>query len=349
MAADNIWHQGENKSVSIRVAVVGLGPIGNLHSRIYQSDDLADLVGVCDRNHDRAADAGKRYGVPSFSSVEELLKTLNPEVVSVATGGFEYSRDHYEPTMQALAHGCHVLCEKPISNEIDKAREMVAFAKEKGLCFGIDLNHRFTPAAYAAKRWQDEGLLGDLLFCNMALWIGRFGEFETKNYHLKALNPHSVNIMNWFCGPIEAVQCFAKVAPGRNIWSTASINMQFANGAVGHLTSSYDIARAHSVERCEVAGVNGRIVIDEMWREATLYPADSAERRVHANPVFGGYRDFDDTFRERLHCFLKQIAAGSKPEEIDGSGQEGLEAQSVIQAAILSLDEGNRMVRVCEV
>jgi predicted dehydrogenase len=332
----------------VRVAVVGLGPIGNLHARIYQGDDLAELVGVCDRHSGRASEAGRRYGVPAFASLSEMLSAVDPAVVSVATGGFEYSSDHYEATMQALAHGCHVLCEKPICNDLDKAREMVALASSAGLCFGIDFNHRFTPAAYAAKKWVDAGELGDLLFCNVALWIGRFGEFETKNYHLKALNPHSVNLMTWLCGAIESVQCFATVAPGRNIWSTASINLRFANGAVGHLTSSYDIARAHSVERCEVAGTGGRLVIDEMWRSATLFPANSAERRVYANPVFGGFRDFEDTFRERLHHFVRQISEGVAPCEIDGSGAEGLAAQTVIHAAIRSLDEGNRAVGVGE-
>lgn len=332
----------------VRVAVVGLGPIGNLHSRIYLADPGSELVGVCDVNPDRLQAAG-RYGVPLFSSVKEMLAAVSPTVVSVATGGVEYSSDHYDPVMQALAHGCHVLCEKPICNELDKAREMVALATEKGLCFGIDLNHRFTPAAYAAKRWVDAGELGDLLFCNMALWIGKFGEFESKNYHLKALNPHSVNLMTWLCGPIETVQCFGLVAPGRNIWSTASINVQFTNGAVGHLTSSYDIARAHSVERCEVAGTGGRLTIDEMWQAATLFPAGTAERRVYANPVFGGFKDFEDTFRERLTRFIQQIANGAKPDEIDGSGAEGLFATQVIHAAIKSLDEGNRPVRVDEV
>jgi predicted dehydrogenase len=151
------------------------------------------------------------------------------------------------------------------------------------------------------------------------------------------------------CGPIETVQCFATVAPGRNIWSTASINVRFACGAVGHLTSSYDIARAHNVERCEVAGVAGRLVVDDMWREATLFPANSMEKRVFANPIFGGYRDFDDTFRARIHRFVEQVAGGASPDEIDGSGAEGLEAQRVIHAAILSLDEGNRAVSVDEV
>ncbi len=338
-----------SESKKVRVAVVGLGPIGNLHSRIYKSDTLAELVAVCDRNSERAEAAAKLYGVSAFLDVQEMLTAVHPDVVSVATGGFEYAGDHYEPTMQALAFGCHVLCEKPISDDLAKAREMVAYAKEANLCFGIDLNHRFTPAAYAAKRWQDDGELGHLLFCNMALWIGRSGKFDTKNYHLKALNPHSVNLMTWFCGPVESVQCFATVAPGQSIWSTASINMKFASGAVGHLTSSYDIARAHSVERCEVAGTGGRLLIEEMWQQATLFPASSAERRVYANPVFGGYHDFDDTFRERLHCFVKQIADGVAPTDIDGSGLEGLAAQTVIHAAIKSLDEGNRPVNVSEV
>jgi len=332
----------------IRVAVIGLGPIGNLHSRIYKADTFAELVAVCDRNPDRAKAAENQFGVPAFTNVQQMLKAVDPDLVSIATGGFEYCSDHYEPTMLALEHGCHVFCEKPICNELDKAREMVTLADEKNRCFAIDFNHRFTPAAYAAKRWLDAGELGHLLFCNMALWIGRFGEFETKNYHLKALNPHSVNIMTWLCGPVESVQCYATVAPGRNIWSTASINMQFASGAVGHLTSSYDITRAHSVERCEFAGTNGRVVIDEMWQQATLFPASSPERRVHANPVFGGFKDFEDTFRERIHRYLEHLSAGGSPREIDGSGQEGLEAQTIIHAAIRSLDEQNRLVSIAE-
>lgn len=333
----------------VKVAVVGLGPIGNLHSRIYQSDPQVELVGVCDRVAERAAAASDQYDAPSFTDAGHMLDIVSPDIVSIATGGYEYSSDHYEPTMQALRHGCHVLCEKPICNDLAKAREMAALAKERRLCFAIDFNHRFTPAALAAKKWLEDGELGALLFCNMALWIGKFGEFETRNYHLKALNPHSINMMMWMCGAIKKVQCFATVAPGRNIWSTASFNVQFESGAVGHLTSSYDIARAHNVERCEVAGTDGRLVVDDMWREATLLPARSMEKRTYANPVFGGYRDFDDTFRARLHRFVEQVAAGTPPDQIDGSGADGVAAQRVIHAAILSLDEGNRCVDVSEV
>ena len=324
----------------LRVCIIGMGPIGNLHANIIKADDLAELVGVCDIIPERAKSAGERLGVPYFASAPEMLAALSPDVCSITTGGFEYSSDHYEPTLQALGAGCHILCEKPICNEIAKAEEMVRVAREKGRCFGVNFNHRFTPAARLAKQWMDEGRLGDLLFCNTALWIGRRGTFDSPYFHMKALNPHSVDMMRHYCGDIVRVQCFAMKAPGREIWSTASFNMQFKSGAVGHLTSSYDIERGHPMERCEVAGVKGRFVLEDMWREVTFSPAGEMVKSVYTNPVFGGYCGFDDTFRERIHCFLKQVSDGVSPADIDGSGADGLIAQKIIQAGIESLETG---------
>jgi predicted dehydrogenase len=315
-----------------------MGPIGNLHADIHKASPLVELAGVCDIVKERADGAGKRLGVPAFYDAPTMLAQLKPDVCDVTTGGYEYGSDHYEPAVQALKAGCHVLCEKPICNDIAKAEEMVRVAREHKRCFGVNLNHRFTPTARLAKKWQDEGRIGGLLFVNMGLWIGRPKDEDSPYYHLKALNPHSVDIMRYFGGDVARVQCFAMKAPGRTMWSTASINMQFANGAVGHLTSSYDIGRGHPMERCEVAGVAGRFVLEDMWREVTLYPANDLTKLVHSNPVFGGYRGFDDTFRERIHCFLQQVTDGAKPEDIDGSGAAGLAAQKVIAAAIASLD-----------
>ena len=320
-----------------RVAVIGLGPIGTLHTRLYHEDDMADLVGVCDLQRERADATAARYGVPAFYDVDEMLHALAPDICSVATGGYEYGSDHHLPAMMALEAGCHVLCEKPIANEIWQAKEMVARAREKGLCLGVDLNHRFTPAARLAKQWVDEGRLGHLLFINMAMWIMNPRE-SSPYFQLKALHPHTIDVMRYFCGDIEAVQCFATKAPGRTIWSTAHFNMRFRNGVVGGLTGSYDIERGHPMERCEVAGTGGRFVLDDMWHELTLYPAGNLQKTVYTDPAFGGFGDFDDTFRERLHTFVAQVDAGVSPEEIDGSGADGLAAQMVLAAAIESLE-----------
>jgi predicted dehydrogenase len=316
-----------------------MGSIGNRHADIYAAAPGAELVAVCDIDRERADRAAARLGVPVFYSVAEMLSGAELSMASVATGGKEYGGDHYEPTMQALNAGLHVLGEKPISNEIAPAEDMVALAAQKGLCYGINMNHRFTPAARLAKRWIDEGRIGDTLFMNMGMWI-KNPEESSPWFQIKALHPHTVDIMRYYCGEIEGVHCFAMKAPGRSVWSTAQFNMRFKSGALGHLSGSYDVERGHPMERCEVAGVNGRFVVDDMFREATLYPAGSLEKTVYTNPVFGGMRDFTDTFIDRLGCFVNQLNEGTSPDDIDGSGADGLAAQKVLAAAIVSVETG---------
>ncbi len=322
-----------------KVGVIGLGPIGNRHARIYQQMDGAELAAVCDIDRARADATAAALGVPAFYSVQSMIDATELTMASVATGGEEYGSDHHRPTMEALEAGLHVLCEKPISNEIAPAEEMVASARDKGLCFGVDLNHRFTPAARLAKRWVDEGRIGHQLFMNMAMWIQNPRE-SSEWFQIKALHPHTVDIMRYFCGDIVEVHCFALKAPGRSIYSTAQFNMRFASGCLGHLTGSYDIERGHPMERCEVAGLQGRFVIDDMYREATLFPAGEMEKRVYSNPIFGGMRDFEDTFHNRLGRFVEQLNEGAAPDEIDASGEDGLKAQKVLAAAIESVRTG---------
>jgi predicted dehydrogenase len=324
---------------TLRVGVIGMGPIGNRHAMIYKENPQVELVGVCDIQKDRADAAAARWNAPAFYTASEMLAALQPDLISITTGGYEYGSDHYEPTLQALEAGCHVLGEKPICNDIAKAQEMVAKAREKGLCYGINLNHRFTPAARLAKQWQNEGRLGHLLFINMSMWIMNPNE-SSPYFQIKALHPHTVDIMRHFCGDVEAVQCFATHSPDRSIWTTAHFSMKFKNGVVGGLTGSYEIERGHPMERCEVAGTDGRFVIEDMYREVTLYPAGNLVKQVYSNPVFGGMGSFEDTFSNRINRFVEQVSAGAKPDEIDGTGADGLAAQQVLQAAIESLVNG---------
>jgi predicted dehydrogenase len=323
----------------LRVAIIGMGPIGNRHADMYRLTPLAELVGVCDIIPERADRAGARLGVPAFYSAPEMLARLKPDLVSVTTAGVENGGDHYLPVMQTLEAGINVLCEKPISNEIPKAVEMVAKAKEKGLYLATNMNHRFNQAHRMAKQWIEEGRLGTLLFMNMSMWIMNPQE-SSPFYMIQALNPHTVDIMRYFCGDIAAVHCFATTAPGRTLWSTATFNMRFKSGAVGTLTASYDIERGHPMERAEVAGNRGRFVIEDMFQQVTLYPAGNLQKTVYTNPIFGGMYGFEDTFKDRIHKLVGEISAGVPRDEIDGSGADGLAAQKVLAAAIESIKTG---------
>lgn len=321
----------------LRVCVIGMGPIGNRHAAIYKTHPLATLAGVCDIDRRRAGEAAARHGVRAFHDAASMLAELQPDLCSVTTSGIENGGDHAGPTLQALDAGSHVLCEKPISNDIDAAETMVRRAAERKLCLGVNMNHRFTPAARLAKRWMEEGRIGQPLFINMSMWIKNPNE-SSPWFHIKSLHPHTIDIMRYYCGEITEVHVFAMRAPGRRIWSTAQFNFRFANDAVGSLTGSYDIERGHPMERCEVAGLNGRFVLEDMFRELTLYPAGSLEKTVYTNPLFGGMRDFADTFYNRIDRFLHEVDQGVAPRAIDGSGADGLKAQKVLAAAVRSIE-----------
>ncbi|MDB4868806.1 MAG: oxidoreductase, partial [Cohnella sp.] len=237
--------------------------------------------------------------------------------------------------MAAIAAGKDVLVEKPISNDIAEAKEMVRFAKEKGVRFGCNLNHRFTPAAQKAKKWIEAGEIGTPLFVNMKLTIGNPNEMSPW-IHLRALHPHSFDVIRFFAGDIRRVQSFFTRAPGRSVWSTASINLEFASGAVGHLTGSYDMFGVHPIEACEVAGDRGRFVLDNVYESLTYYPHRQEELRVYRNSIMGGMRGFDDTFRNRLGAFVREVKEGVPPELIEASGADALAVQQIIEAAIVS-------------
>lgn len=320
----------------LNVAVIGLGGIGKTHTNWYSQNKDVKIVALCDILTDRVDPVAQKYGVKAYHDIDEMLASEQIDAVSVATAGQENGGHHYEPTMKCLAAGKHVLVEKPISNNIEHAREMVRFAKEQNVLLGVNLNHRFTPAAERAKQLLADGQLGEVLFINMALWINNPNE-SSPWFHLRALHPHSIDVMRTFGGPIQKVQAFLKKGPGRTIWSNASINVQFASGAVGHLTGSYDASGYHPIERCEVGGSAGRFVIENVFQRLEFLPRKSPEKLVIDNPIMGGMGDFNETFRNRINAFVKQVQAGGP---LDASGDDGLAAQEVIEAAIRSWENG---------
>jgi predicted dehydrogenase len=115
------------------------------------------------------------------------------------------------------------------------------------------------------------------------------------------------------------------------------MNVQFASGAVGHLTGSYDASGNHPIERCEVGGSKGRGIIENVYERLEWMPRSSPEKMVIENGIMGGMGGFDDTFKNRIYKFVEQVAAGGP---LDASGEEGLAAQEVIEAAIRSHENG---------
>ena len=322
----------------LRVAVVGLGGIGMTHAGVYDKHPDAQLVAVCDVAKERAEAAAARFGARAFASVRDMLESgIAVDAASVCTRGVENGGDHYQPTMELLRAGIPVLGEKPISNNLEEAREMVALAKARRLRYGINLNHRFTPAALMAREWVDQGKVGEINIVNMTMWINNPNE-TSPWFHIRALHPHSLDVMRYFAGDVEKVQAFFKKGKGRTIWSNVQANLLFENGIIGHLTGSYDAGGSYGLERLEVVGSEARFVLLDACEHLTFYPRSSRETVTY--DYVGGMMGFSETFASRIDRWIRQNLDGANAEEIDASGEDALKAQTIIEAIITSWETG---------
>jgi predicted dehydrogenase len=324
--------------MSLRVAIVGMGGIGNVHAGVYKKHPEVELVAVCDIIRDKADAAAAKYGARAFYSVQEMLSSgIQLDAVSVTTAGVENGGDHYKPTMELLGAGIPVLGEKPISNNIEHAREMVALGKAKNLRYGVDLNHRFTPAALRAKEWVEQGRLGELNIINMTMWINNPNE-SSPWFHIRALHPHSLDVMRYYGGDVEKVQAFFRKGKGRKIWSNVQVNLLFRNGIIGHLTGSYDAGGSYGLETLEVVGSDARFVLLDACEHLTFYPRFS--RQTETYDYIGGMMSFGETFDSRIGKWIEQSIAKVKPEDVDAKAEDALKVQTIIEGVIKSWETG---------
>lgn len=322
--------------MALKIGIVGVGNIGSIHAGVYKENPKTDVVAVCDIIKEKADAAAEKFGGEAFYSVQEMLASgIQLDACSMATKGEENGGEHFTPTMELLTAGIPVLGEKPISNRIDEAEKMVALAQEKRIPYAINLNHRFTPAAYRAREWVDAGRLGRLHMINMRMWINNPVE-SSPWFHLRALHPHSFDVMRYFCGDVIRVAAFMMKGEGREIWSNCQAILEFENGIIGNLVGSYDAGGSYGLERCEVVGSKGRFVLDDACEHLAYYPRHSIETETYS--YLGGMRSFNETFKSRIDVWVDQLAAGVSYDEVNGSGADALKAQSIIEACIKSFE-----------
>ena len=330
--------------MTLKVGVVGVGNIGSIHADVYKNNPKVELVAVCDIIKEKADAAAQKFGGKAFYSVQEMLDSgIQLDACSVATKGEENGSEHYKPTMELLNAGVPVLGEKPISNVTEEAEEMVATARSKKVAYAINLNHRFTPASKRAKEWIDTGRLGHLHMINMRMWINN--PVETSPwFHMRALHPHSFDVMRYFCGDVKSVAAFmnhGKTKDGvtRKTWSNAQVLLQFESGVVGTLTGSYDGSfggGSFGLERCEVVGSHAMFELVDACEHLHFKPRFSIETETYS--YLGGMRSFNETFKSRIGAWVDQIEAKTPFDQINGSGEEGLKAQKIIEAAIKAFE-----------
>jgi len=349
--------------MALKIGIVGMGGIGNMHADCHQKDELAQLCAVCDLNKDKADKAAARLGVPAFYSLKEMLAAM-PEldIVDVATSGYENGSWHYAPAMEAICAGKNVLCEKPMSNDVVEAREMVRYAAEKDVYLGCNLNHYFAEPSFGADKLIAEGKIGSPVYIlqkmgfdgSAASFEGKMSPRWQKPYsHVKAFLAHPFSMMRHFGGDITHVQAFFD-RPGTRksaddmMYSINGVNLRFENGSIGYILSQRGDARfgLGGWWSLEMAGVDGTFCIEGCVNKLTYWAGKKPGEDMPA-PVVTEWADakFNDTFPIRLHAFVEDVTNKVPKDHLRASGRDALATLEYTFAAIKSFEEGGAVVR----
>ena len=174
----------------------------------------------------------------------------------------------------------------------------------------------------------------------MRMWINN--PVETYPwFHMRALHPHSFDVMRYFCGNVKSVVAFLNkgdtlAGKPRITYSNVQVLLHFESGVVGNLTGSYDAGGSYGLEFCDVSGSKGRFYLADACEKLTFY--DRASIYTESYEYLGGMRNFNETFASRITAWTDQLTAGVKFDAINGSGSDALHAQKIIEAAIKSFE-----------
>ncbi|MGQ9608719.1 MAG: Gfo/Idh/MocA family protein [bacterium] len=146
-------------SDKVNIGVIGLG-VGRWHADSYIQEPNTNLVAVCDPDENRLKQAKEHYGVKAYSAYQEICNDDDVDAVSVCVPNYL----HAPISIYALEHGKHVLCEKPLANNVGNGLAMVESAKASGLIAMVAMKFRYTNEAVYIHRLLENGELGEIYY-----------------------------------------------------------------------------------------------------------------------------------------------------------------------------------------
>ena len=125
---------------AIRIGVIGAGVMGERHCRVCANLPRVDLVGIADLNEARGQEVADRYETTYYRDYGQLLPRLDAVTIATTT------ESHFDLAKACLEQGLHVMVEKPITETIEQAQQLIQMAEERGLVLQVGHIERFNPA-----------------------------------------------------------------------------------------------------------------------------------------------------------------------------------------------------------
>ena len=133
-------------SDKLRVAVIGVGHMGQYHVNIYSELNNVELVGVSDASAERSQEIASKFNTTAYTDPSELYDKVDAVTIAVPTSL------HYEVAKPFIERGIHVLLEKPIANTLEEATDLFDLAEKGGVHLQIGHVERFNGAVQEIKR-----------------------------------------------------------------------------------------------------------------------------------------------------------------------------------------------------
>ncbi len=129
----------------LKIGVLGAGHLGKIHIRLLKElSDVFELVGFVDQSDENAQKVMDDFGIPRFNSIQELIEQV--DCIDVVTPTLA----HYDCAVQALRNSRHVFIEKPVTETVEEARQLIRLAREANVKVQVGHVERFNPAFQAA-------------------------------------------------------------------------------------------------------------------------------------------------------------------------------------------------------
>ena len=210
----------------LKVGVLGAGHLGKIHLRLLNQSKKYELVGFYDAFEENANKVAAEFGYKKFDSIAELIAAV--DVVDIVTPTMQ----HFECAKQVIEAGKHIFIEKPISNTVAEAEEIITLAKKYNVKGQVGHVERFNPAFTAVK---------DKINNPMFIETHRLAEFNPRGTDVPVvldLMIHDIDaILSVVKSKVKSVNA-SGVAVISDSPDISNARIEFENGCVANITSS---------------------------------------------------------------------------------------------------------------
>lgn len=210
----------------IRVGIIGIGRMGQYHLNILRNLSEIQMVGISDINKERMDDLSYRFSVDRYENYKKLLKKCDAVFIATPT------TTHYRFAKECLESDKHILLEKPMTTDLEQAKELVQISKKKGLVLQIGHVERFNGAVQQLKK---------IIMNPLYIDSRRMGPYDPRVSDVGVVLDLMIHDIDILLNLIDD-KVIEVTAMGRSVFSTfediSTVQLAFENGCSAHILAS---------------------------------------------------------------------------------------------------------------